>query len=671
MTSRRSPRRPIVAALTTLMAVACGAADPTRWAAPRNPALAVAIASTVEVEPEPGVYEIVPLVDSLYAGDSVQLALTGPAVTELTVVTWSSSDDSVLVVDRTTGMAHGVRPGTVTVEGSALLRGRPRVSATIAVIEPPVALPPPEPAPEPVSPAVPAPPAAAPELPRSYVSTAVPAPTGRTIAVPAGGNLQAALDAAQPGDVVALAAGATFVGNFTLRAKSGAGWVTVRTAASDGALPPAGTRVTPAHAAALPKILTPNSAPALKTADGARRWRLLGLEISAVPTLTMNYTLVALGEGSTALQTAASQLPGELVLERVYVHGHAKLHVRRCIGLNSASTAIVDSYVDECHSNQGDSQAIMGWNGPGPFKIVNNYLAAGHEVIDFGGPTPGIAGLIPSDIEVRRNHLTRPLAWKGVWTVKNLFECKSCQRVLLEENVLENNWLGAQPGFAIVLQGLTDGNDAPQNRIWDVTIRRNVIRNTAAGINLLSRVAYNGVSRPALLPDEPMRRVAVTDNLIVVGGGPGGVFDGNMRMFQILQDARDVTIARNTVVGALGAKAQSQLVFDGVTPTERLTVVANVFGPATYGVMGNGVNGIPKTLAKFAPDAVLRDNVFTALPASARIPGNWYPATPAAVGLAGLLAGNYRVVGRPAEIPDSVGVDIEMLEQATAGVVLP
>ena len=40
-----------------------------------------------------------------------------------------------------------------------------------------------------------------------------------TIDVPAGGDLQGALNAAQPGDVIALAPGATYVGNFVLPKK--------------------------------------------------------------------------------------------------------------------------------------------------------------------------------------------------------------------------------------------------------------------------------------------------------------------------------------------------------------------------------------------------------------------------------------------------------------------
>src|SRR5437016_3059129 len=55
-----------------------------------------------------------------------------------------------------------------------------------------------------------------PQLPLAYVDTTLPPSTGATISVSAGGNLQNALDAAQPGDVISLQAGATFTGPFTL-----------------------------------------------------------------------------------------------------------------------------------------------------------------------------------------------------------------------------------------------------------------------------------------------------------------------------------------------------------------------------------------------------------------------------------------------------------------------
>ena len=53
--------------------------------------------------------------------------------------------------------------------------------------------------------------------------------------------------------------------------------------------------------------------------------------------------------------------------------------------MNSARTAVVDSYLSDFHEVGADNQAVASWNGPGPFKIVNNYLEASSENILFGG----------------------------------------------------------------------------------------------------------------------------------------------------------------------------------------------------------------------------------------------------------------------------------------------
>src|SRR5215475_6376530 len=55
-----------------------------------------------------------------------------------------------------------------------------------------------------------------PEPPRVFLDTTYVPPTGKTINVDAGGDVQAAIDQAQPGDVIMLQAGATFTGNFRL-----------------------------------------------------------------------------------------------------------------------------------------------------------------------------------------------------------------------------------------------------------------------------------------------------------------------------------------------------------------------------------------------------------------------------------------------------------------------
>ena len=87
----------------------------------------------------------------------------------------------------------------------------------------------------------------------------------RTVA--AGGDLQAAIAAAQPGDVIALAAGATFVGNFVLPNKGASTTpIVIRSATPDAQLPGAGVRITPSYAPLLAKLRSPSSSPALRTA---------------------------------------------------------------------------------------------------------------------------------------------------------------------------------------------------------------------------------------------------------------------------------------------------------------------------------------------------------------------------------------------------------------------
>src|SRR5580765_6110654 len=75
--------------------------------------------------------------------------------------------------------------------------------------------------------------------PSATVDTAMAEPSGRTIAVPSGGDLQAALDNAKPGDVVTLEPGAVYRGPFTLPKKSGSGWIVIRSAGDQG-IPRAG-----------------------------------------------------------------------------------------------------------------------------------------------------------------------------------------------------------------------------------------------------------------------------------------------------------------------------------------------------------------------------------------------------------------------------------------------
>jgi len=341
------------------------------------------------------------------------------------------------------------------------------------------------------------------ELPRAvptWPAHLATAPCTQTIAAT---GLQAAVGRARPGDVLCLAPGDRFRGTLTLPERSDSGWVVVRTAPSQGQ-PAPGTRVRPSQGATLATLEAPGTASAIVTAPRARGWYLTTLEVrtdSALASLT--YALVDLQTPPTVDGFAR-----DLVLDRLWIHGWAHRPLRRCVALNSASTAIVHSWIDECHEKGTDSQAIAGWSGPGPYLIENSYLAGAGENIMFGGSDPRFAGVHPSDITVRRNHIVTPPSWRGVWTKKNLIETKNVQRILIEGNVLEGSWKDGQDGHAILVKSANQSGH-PAHRgsgTRDLTIRRNLIRHAGAALNLSGRGGDAGAI------DSVTRRVLIEEN---------------------------------------------------------------------------------------------------------------------------------------------------------------
>lgn len=443
-------------------------------------------------------------------------------------------------------------------------------------------------------PALPAPPVP----PRVFLETSYTPPTGRTITVRAGGDLQAALKTAQPGDIITLEPGATFQGNFTLPKKGGTGWIIVRSGAADEKLPLPGTRVTPAVAPLMAKIVSPNSSPALSTEAGAHHYRFIGIEFAAAASVKTIYAIVAFG-GS---QASDADTPHDLILDRCYIHGEPGLASSRGVLLNSASSAIIDSHISEIHAAGSDSQAVLGHNGPGPFKIVNNFLEGAGENVMFGGADPNIRGLVPSDIEIRGNHLFKPLTWRqghpgfvGVqWTVKNLLELKNAQRVHVEGNVLENVWPQAQGGTALLLTPRNQDGTAPWSVVQDVLFRNNVVKNATSGFAIQTT--------DDIRPSQPTKRIAIVNNIWLISrtffgmtSGPGGPLE-------------NLAIDHNT---AIPVGHSAYYMEAGTAPAiTRFQMTNNLIGFGAYGMT------FPKPdaeLAKWLPAAVIAKNALVSL----------------------------------------------------------
>ena len=494
-----------------------------------------------------------------------------------------------------------------------------------------------------------------PERPRVFLETGYPRPARNTIRVPAGGDLQRAIDRAVPGDEILLEPGATYPGPFVLRRKRDAGppaWIVIRTAAPDRELPAEGERITPRFADRLPKLVSQYpTEPVVSTEAGAHHYRLVGLEVTALPSASMSYVLVALGAGD-ALQTTLASQPYALVLDRVYVHGHPTLTFQRCIGLNSGETAIIDSWISECHGKGMDSQAIGGWNGTGPYKITNNHLEGAGENVMFGGADALIPNALPADIEIRRNHFYKPLSWRGVWTVKNLFELKAARRVLVEGNVFENNWPDAQVGFAIGMLSINQDGRSPWSVVSDVTFRYNVIRNSAHGINLVDRYSTNA---------QPAARLVFEHNLLERIGAASDF--GGGRLFQA-SGIQGLTLRHNTGFGT-----SHGLMLYGA-PIAQFVMENNAFGGdgnmAVVSADGLGF-GTAALNGHAAAGWAFRGNVVVGATPSLFPSGNQFPSSIGDVGFLSPTSGDWRL--RSTSRFPRVGANADSLRLYTDGVV--
>jgi hypothetical protein len=356
------------------------------------------------------------------------------------------------------------------------------------------------------------------ELPRRFLKTSVsdtPAP-GRSRLIKESEDFQQAIDDAKCGDTLELQAGATFRGLFRFPKKpcDDAHWIVVRTSAPDDALPPENEILTPCYAgvASLPgrpdfhcssvrNVLAKleldrktEGGPVLLQ-DGANHYRFIGLEITrSVPDLRMRNLVQPERPDSVA---------DHLIFDRLWLHGTPQDETKGGIHLSGTTeVGIVDSFFTDFHciAKTGsciDSQAINGGGGDhagGPYKIVDNFLEASGESIMFGGAA---GSTTPADIEIRHNHLFKPLFWKpgqpnfqgaadgSPFIVKNCIELKNAQRVLFEGNVLENTWGGfSQAGFAIVITPVNQSGNCPLCRVTDITLRYNKISHSGGAMDI-------------------------------------------------------------------------------------------------------------------------------------------------------------------------------------------
>src|SRR6202163_3730656 len=355
------------------------------------------------------------------------------------------------------------------------------------------------------------------ELPKACYYTALdgtPSP-GKQTHVPAKPNQAAATDGAKCGDILLLPAGASFDATVLPSKKcDDQHYITVRTDTPDSNLPPEGTRISPAWGGSAslpgrPPFAQPAGGPARLLATLVTRRpegvsvgdhvRFIGIEWTTPPDANIGRIVTA-------------EHSDHIIFDRNWVHPADGSEVGHGIGVirGSHSVAVVNSYISglNCIARTGkctDATAVGCGNSDEPIsavKFYNNFLESSGENILFGGSA---ATIVPTDIEIRRNHLFRPMLWKEdqpgytptasgqPYIVKNNFELKSAIRLLFEANLLENSWGGfSQTGASILLTALNQSNKCPACRVNDITIRFNRIRNVAGVLQIANALSKAG-----------------------------------------------------------------------------------------------------------------------------------------------------------------------------------
>ena len=463
-------------------------------------------------------------------------------------------------------------------------------------------------------------------------------------------SLQAALNAANYGDTIVVQAGVTLSGGFVLPKKTGTGEIVIQSSRISEL--PEDVRVNPSQSALFAKLQTSNTEAIITTAPGAHHYRFQGIEFMTTSSTKQVYDMIRLGEGRGEQKTLDA-VPHHLVIDRCYIHGFDAQDIQRGVSLNSAETTIKNSYFSEIHGAGFDTQAIAGWNGPGPFHIINNYLEAAGENIMFGGADSASQELMPNEIEIRGNHMFKPLSWKvghpsyagKHWTVKNLLELKCATNVTIDGNVFENNWADGQSGIGILFTVRNQEGHAPWSILKNIKFINNVVRGSDGG-------ALNFLGSDNEKPSQRSSFAVISNNLFADIRGP----------FLTMNGFNDVSITHNTHF-----QTGNIAILYG-TPAERFVYTDNltIRGSKGYGVFGDATGEGNVALKKFVPDGVFKNNVLIGADASLYPKENQYPDSIERAGFVNFEKGDYRLSSnspyiKAASDGQAVGVDWDKL----------
>jgi hypothetical protein len=515
-----------------------------------------------------------------------------------------------------------------------------------------------------------------------------------------GTALQAALNNAARNTVILVPAGFTYdMGGAVLtlpaKAPTATPWIwLVADTIYHGTFPrAAGQRVLTGDASAMPTIKGSNRLGVINTvagnADCSNYW-MAGLDVISTAEdpnyggagdLLQFAIMLGVFRGS---QVSLATTPGHFGVDRCLVHSTSVIQGQGGVGLFCRHAVLRDSrsYSWRSSVTKTDSQAVACLNGPGPFRITNNYLEANGENFMMGGAgDPSHQDLMPQNIWFDKNWCRKPMEWNPhhpshvpapASNCKNQVESKGSWRVLIEGNVFENCWREGQNGAVFQIWNCpvpTAPDGTPGSLAWakcqDWHIRYNSFINCNAGISM--RASGTEMHAGTI----PTQRIYIAHNIgkgwhtPTLNGGP----DISYFFKPDAPDSADlhldhIQLVHNTLVQASASRTNMKWLDLNGTPAgggkhTNIVIKDNVLGNADYLIKSNAGDNAAG-LAAHCDGAVWDYNVcIDPFNVAAFMPGlnNQYITDINGVGFSSVPAENYALVSGPFLGDGSDGTD--------------
>ena len=221
------------------------------------------------------------------------------------------------------------------------------------------------------------------------------------------------------------------------------------------------------------------------------------------------------------------------------------------------------------------------------------------------------------------------------WTIKNHFETKNAQRVLVTGNIFENSWwhfYGGQRGSSLVLKSANQNGGNPWAVTQDITYTNNIVRHVGRFAALTGGAASTGQTQRILIKNniaEDIGRVFYSNSTATIVNTPNA---------PIL----DLIITNNLILH--NGTGNSFMVFESPSAqpcaAQNFQFENNIFTLADYGIKGTAKASGNSSLDYFITNLHMNKNLIINRPGD-----RFYPVSPTSYPPDNFMVNNISEVG--------------------------